>query len=180
MLCVKFFWRLCWSSIDQVLIESLSISIGQVAFSCRSSISWQIDQQSVEVASVVCQQCTGGMLVEYREGISGVSVDNWHRLESVDSWPSDVLLSVEYQPTDRPTVDRDSISSVSAVYWWTVSWVFVMYRWCIGWQLPSLLSNSSPVLSLCYKVPNSWHAVDTIALYVAVICWWSVGYPLAK
>ena len=27
-----------------------------------------------------------------------------------------VLLSVEYQPTDRPTVNRDSISSVSAVY----------------------------------------------------------------
>ena len=47
---------------------------------------------------------------------------------------SGVLLSLTYWSTDRSTVGRDSISSVSTIYWWIVSWVSVRYQWCISQQ----------------------------------------------
>ena len=39
---------------------------------------------------------------------------------------------VSCRSTDRPTVSRDSISSVSAMYRWMVDRVLVRYRWCIS------------------------------------------------
>ena len=41
---------------------------------------------------------------------------------------SGVLLSLTYWSTDRSTVGRDSISSVSTIYWWIVS----EYQWGIS------------------------------------------------
>ena len=39
---------------------------------------------------------------------------------------------VSCRSTDRPTVGRDSIGSVSAMYRGIVDRVLVRYRWCIG------------------------------------------------
>ena len=50
---------------------------------------------------------------------------------------SGVLLSLTYWSTDRSTVGRDSISSVSTIYWWIGSWVSVRYQWCISQQSAS-------------------------------------------
>ena len=71
------------SRVRRILFEYRPISC-QVVFCCHSRIGRQIDQQSVEVASEVCQQYIGELSVEYRWGISGVSVNNQHHLESVN------------------------------------------------------------------------------------------------
>ena len=129
---------------------------------CQSSICWvstdilvkwcflvsqQIDRQSVKIASVVCQQCIGESSVEYRWGISGVSVDNLHRLQSVDISAKWYLLSVEYRPSNRSTVSRDSIGSVLPVYQWTVGHRLVRYRWCICRQLILLSPYALPFVT---------------------------------
>ena len=129
---------------------------------CQSSICWvstdilvkwcflvgqQINQQSVKIASVVCRQCIGESSVEYRWGISGVLVDNLHRLQSVDISTKWCLLSVEYRPSNRSTVNRNSIGSVSPVYRWAVGRWLVRYRWCICRQLLLLSPYALPFVT---------------------------------
>ena len=78
---------LCWPILGRESVEyrlSIDRYLGRVVFCCRSRIGRQIDQQSVEIASVVCRQYIGELSVEYQRGISGVSVNNQHRLESVN------------------------------------------------------------------------------------------------
>ena len=81
--------------------------------------------------------------------------------------PSDVLLSVEYRPTSRPTVRRDSIGSMSPVYRWTVGRLTVRF-----W------STIATAFTHCYKVPDvSWHALDTMLVthWFRLITSWSVS-----
>ena len=58
---------------------------------------------------VVCKVFLPAMSIEYRPSVDRESVN-------IDR-PSGVFLSVKYQLTDRPTVSRGSIGSVSAMYW---------------------------------------------------------------
>ena len=58
---------ICWVSIKYR--SRVSQYTGWVEFYCGSSISWQIDHQSVTIAMVVCWQCVGKPLVEFQWGI---------------------------------------------------------------------------------------------------------------
>ena len=69
---------------------------------------------------------------------------------------SGVLLSLTYWSTDRSTVGRDSLSSVSTIYWWIVSWVSVRYQWCISQQSAS---------------PRVGQYIHRVMFY----CWSSIG-----
>lgn len=151
-----------WGTVD----GNIGCNVGQHLVNswprCQSSTGWvstdivvkwcfpvsqQINRQSVKIASVVCQQCIGESSVEYQWGISGVSVDNWHRLQSVDISAKWCLLSVEYRPSNQSTVSRDSIGSVSSVYQWTVGRRLVRYPWCICWQLLLLSPYTLPFVT---------------------------------
>ena len=60
---------LCWPILGRESIEyrlSIDRYLGRVVFCCHSRIGRQIDQQSVEIASVVCQQYIGELSVEYQ------------------------------------------------------------------------------------------------------------------
>ena len=72
---------------------------------------------------------------------------------------SGVLLSLTYWSTDRSTVGRDSISSVSTIYWWIVSWVSVRYQWCISQQSAS---------------PRVGQYIHRVMFY----CWSSIGQQI--
>ena len=72
---------------------------------------------------------------------------------------SGVLLSLTYWSTDRSTVGRDSISSVSTIYWWIVSWVSVRYQWCISQQSAS---------------PGVGQYIHQVMFY----CWSSIGQQI--
>ena len=84
-----------------------------------------------------------------------ISVDCWltyrplclSRFGRVSPYLSIVSRSI-YRPsgvsclsTDQPTVGRDSIGSVSAMYRWIVDRVLVRYRWCIGIEKMSRYSS---------------------------------------
>lgn len=56
-------------SVNQVSVERVGQYIGGVKFYCGSSISWQINYQSVAIAMVMCWQCIGKPLVEFQWGI---------------------------------------------------------------------------------------------------------------
>ena len=150
--CWSIYWLLCWPTL--ILVDSRP--------RCQSSICWvstdilfkwcfpigqQINRQSVKIASVVCRQCIGESSVECRWGIIGVSVDDLHRLQSVDISAKWCLLLVEYRPSNRSTVSRDSIGSVSPVYRWTVDRWLVRYRWCICRQLLLLSPYALPFVT---------------------------------
>ena len=60
---------LCWPILGRECVEyrlSIDRYLGRVVFCCHSRIGRQIDQQSVEIASVVCQQYIGELSVEYQ------------------------------------------------------------------------------------------------------------------
>jgi len=85
--CWSIYRPLCRPILGQESVEyrlSIDWYFGQVVFCCHWRIGRQINQQSVEIASVACQQYIGELSVEYQWGISGVSVNNQHRLESVN------------------------------------------------------------------------------------------------
>ena len=148
-----------WGTVDQYIGCYVGQHLVDSQPRCQSSICWvstdilvkwflvgqQIDRQSVKIASVVCRQCE--LSVEYRWGISGVSVDNLHRLQSVDISAKWCFLSVEYRPSNRLTVSRDSIGSVLPVYQWTVGHRLVRYQWCICRQLILLSPYALPFVT---------------------------------
>ena len=72
---------------------------------------------------------------------------------------SGVLLSLTYWSTDRSTVGRNSIRSVSTIYWWIVSWVSVRYQWCISQQSAS---------------PRVGQYIHRVMFY----CWSSIGQQI--
>ena len=78
---------------------------------------------------------TAAMSVEIRSSIVRVSIVS----RSIYR-PS----GVSCRSTDRPTVGRDSIGSVSAMYRWIVDRVLVRYRWCIG--IEKMTQHSSSIL----------------------------------
>lgn len=150
--CWLMYWLLCWPTLGRLSTEmpveyllSIDWHFGQVAWCFL--VGQQINQQSIKIASVVCRQCIGESSVEYRWGISGVSVDNLHRLQSVDISTKWCLLSVEYRPSNRSTVSCNSIGSVSPVYRWAVGRWLVRYRWCICRQLLLLSPYALPFVT---------------------------------
>ena len=149
--CRSIYRPLCWPILGQESVEyrlNIDRHLGRVVFCCRSHIGWQIDQQSVEIASVVCQQYIGELSVEYWWGISGVSVNNQHHLESVNI-SADWCFTVGQVSANKSTNSRPwfSISSMSPEYRWTVGRLLVSYQWCIGQQPLSLLLYALPFVT---------------------------------
>ena len=102
-------------------------------------ISQHLGQLSIDIPAA--------MPTDTRSGVSWISAEYRPISRS-----SGVLLLLVYWSTDRSTVGRNSISSVSAIYRWIVSWVSVRYQWCIGQQsaLPGVSQYIGRVMFYCW------------------------------
>ena len=163
-----------------------------------TQLPWEIhwENKNIQVKQVKDHVSFGGMSMMYRP-TSGSTVDQYIGCYvsrySVDSQPRcqtrvDRQLT-KYRPTSRLRVvflsvecrSTDSISSVSAMYWWILGQVLVRYQWCISWQSLSptvgwyvgrVMFNSPSRIS-----QQNWSKVSGDSMgSVLPVYWWTVGW----
>ena len=142
---------ICWVSIKYR--SRVSQYTGWVEFYCGSSISWQIDHQSVTIAMVVCWQCVGKPLVEFQWGIEWWCI-SWKSASPIQPHPQCFALCykapVRWHSEDAICSLHLSAVADTRLISYTKLWAIFMY-WptslsSVGWHIGCFEQQSTKVL----------------------------------